>query len=139
MNADNLRALANVIERLEHDNNVNRSKPYGFCLDYLEYNCGSPSCIAGWACALKLGVTQIPPNANIEREAAEWMDMPHAWLRDNVFYPTGLLRWPGGKGEEHDYHSFCEVTPQRAARVLRTLADAGENYTQLNMKAVWSA
>lgn len=126
MNSKNMEKLADRIEDLEHDNNPTRTAPNGFSMDYTEYDCGTPSCIAGWACAMKLATSKIPNDVTVERPASEWLGVDHHWAMENLFYPT-----------QHIHYSYISVKPAQAAEVLRTVAKAGDKYQNLNMKKVW--
>ncbi len=120
----NLLRLASIVEELEHDNNDLREKTCGFCMDYLKYHCGAPSCIAGWAAAQAMERKKLGSLKDETVTAAEWLGLDYKWACANVFFPVE--------------QNWCDISPKRAAHVLRTIAKAGDDYKRLNMRSAWT-
>lgn len=111
MNVDRILALADVIEAQPH---TRVSDPYGFNMEnWRHHNCGTPSCIAGWAAALSRGdtkgITGIP--VHVSDIAIEYLDLDDEQAHD-LFCPPG-----------HDWES---ITPSDAAATLRLFAETGK-------------
>lgn len=115
MNKERLNKLADVIETLELDVRCYSKERNKFCMDFLYYDCGTPSCIAGWAAAQALATSRLPDELNVERTAAEWLDLPYRWAMKHLFYPSDYV----------GFH-FADVQPRDAAAVLRYVAEIGE-------------
>jgi hypothetical protein len=112
MNVEKLLAYADRIEGLTH-------APYsvdeeGFNMGNFVRGCGTPSCIAGWVVFWEEACSpEDLPTFNVEGVAREALGLTEDQSED-LFYGIGagcLL---------------AEITPQRAARAMRSLANTGE-------------
>lgn len=103
MNTENILALAAKIETLPQSTSYHDK--HGFYMQVYVHECGSPSCIAGWAAHMS-----GRSDENIREIAKEWLglDWPEA---DELF-----LRFP----------PLELITPAWAASVLRNLVKTGE-------------
>ena len=116
MNKERIRKLADVIERQPDANSVWGT---GFCMRMVFHDCGSPSCIAGWAHAL-------------------FDDSVDDAFHFRVLYAEDLLDIPDDQGRllfepnnEHAYFGAVygeigHVSAKHAAAVLRHLAKTGK-------------
>lgn len=123
MNKERILALADLIEKQPHTGEADLS---GFNMEWLTHDCGTPSCIAGWAAWENDG---RPSKMDVdwgfyavENRAATWMGFAEiteglSESEDQTF----LLFYP--QNPYDDYHS---ITPSHAAAVLRNLAETGE-------------
>lgn len=128
MNKERLNKLADLIETLELNVQCYNKKPNSFCMDFLYYDCGTPSCIAGWAAAQALATSRLPYDTNVERKASEWLELPFRWAMKHLFYPR--LDLP---------YSYAGVQPKNAAAVLRYVAtlDNLEKVDNEKMLRLW--
>lgn len=121
MNKERMLQLADVIEKLPHVQEENKTDPgRSFTMNDFSYECGTPACIAGWATALATGKENIQEFAPCST-AARWLEIDVDWA-DNLFMPDVPLR---------------RITPQMAATVLRTLAEKGEELPYDDMQDLW--
>jgi hypothetical protein len=97
-------------------------------MEYLEYDCGTPSCVAGWAAALALATSHLPNGLNVERQASEWLELPYRWAINHLFYPSDYIG-----------HYFADVQPRDAAAVLRYVAslESLEKADDEKFKTLW--
>jgi hypothetical protein len=105
MNTENIIALANLIETLPQ---AGFGSKEGFFMGNWRHDCGTPSCIAGWAVHLA-GIDCS--RSQVATKAADWLDLD---IEDEqeLFDP----------GHHLPYEA---ITPQHAAKVLRHLAETG--------------
>ena len=123
MNKERILALADLIEGQEHTNDWYVGEVHGFNMNKLVYDCGTPSCIAGWAAweALdqpKVLKTKVFGDSDyIEKTAAEYLGLEYNSCNADkgcyrLFYPNTPV--------------YSDITPIMAATVLRHLAETGE-------------
>ena len=110
MNKERILKLADVVERQKH---AKVSDSHGFNMGEFRHECGTPSCIAGWACALKkrdkTGMKEI--DIDVFSQAKKYLGLS-AYEADELFIPSS------------GYWSL--ITPSQAAATLRNLAETGE-------------
>lgn len=117
MNIARLQKLADVIRELAH---TSTSAEDGFCMAAYHHNCGTPSCIGGWA-------DYLWPRQPFEwtgERAASALGMDATWLAVNLFEPALPI-------------SYADVTPAMAAAALDRIIAAGERYEDLTLEDVW--
>lgn len=121
MNTERILALADLIEKQPH---TTQEAPEGFTMVNWNHDCGTPACIAGWACHVALGGAVVL-DINIEQTARRFLGLDAAEA-DALFEPD--LRSDFEK--EHGFISSTDVwddiTPDHAARTLRRLAKTGK-------------
>jgi len=120
MNIDRINDLADLIEKQPHGPSL--EKEGGFNMENYFHRCGTPSCIAGWACAM--AVDEYGPELKAKAKAA--YRGPHiAW---SDWLPADYL----GLDRDKSFHLFApdgdwsRITPSQAAATLRHLAKTGE-------------
>jgi hypothetical protein len=105
MNTENIIALADLIETLPQAGFGSRE---GFFMGNWRHDCGTPSCIAGWAVHLA-GIDCS--RSQVADKAADWLDLYFEDEAQDLFEPSHL--------------PYEAITPQHAAKVLRHLAETG--------------
>lgn len=142
MNKERILALADLIETkpFSHEKydweNFNPAKVNGFNMEFYRYDCGTPSCIAGWAASASLGHPEVlPGDLWASKAAANWLELDHEWAKRNVFEPCGPLE------ELHPSmaNDFTQITPKMAAGVLRRLAEHEAPPSDEDMADLWDA
>lgn len=123
MHTERILALADLIEKQPH---TTTESPEGFTMDNWHHDCGTPACIAGWACHVSLGGNVVlNKDVNIELTARYFLGLD-AEKADALFQPD--LRSDFEK--EDDFISatdaWGDITPEHAARTLRRLAKTGK-------------
>ena len=139
MNKENILKLATLIEGLPLviDGDKPVDAPPSFSMNYEEYRCGAPACIAGWGAALALNTNLLNPKLDLLCIAATWMGLNKDWAQDNLFYPgNGPLdlidSW------QHEFFlTYDHITPKAAAEVLRKLATLDEEPNTGVMANIW--
>jgi hypothetical protein len=139
MNKENILKLADKIEKLPLviDSHKSADDPPSFSMNYEEYRCGAPACIAGWGAALALNTNLLDPKLDLLLIAATWMDLPRDWARRNLFYPGDgplemITSWQPDDGLTYD-----SITPKAAADVLRSLAALDDYPNTAEMSSIW--
>jgi hypothetical protein len=139
MNKENILKLAERIENLPLVTEGNKPPETGpsFSMNYEEYKCGAPACIAGWGAALALNTNVLDTKLDLLAIAATWMGLPRDWARTNLFYPgDGPLEridsWQHEEGLTYD-----NITPKAAADVLRNLAELEDYPNTAEMARIW--
>lgn len=114
MNKERILALADHIEKLPHNNDMDEAGPH-FTMSRYFNPCGSPSCIAGHAICM-FSDKKFEDVYDYEfNEAAEVLGLD--------WETAGKLFTPDAS-EAGKYWS--QITPKEAARTLRHLAETGE-------------
>lgn len=125
MNVDNIKLL---IERLNNVRNIDdphSTKPNGFNMNYIKYNCGTPACIAGWAAWYQLGKPEVlGDGVRAEQRAAEWLGIRLDWAMEHLFYPKWWVTWEA-------------IRPSDAVEALTNIMEAGDNYMALRDGELW--
>lgn len=109
MNKERIMELADIIEMQAHVN-YSDYPSYGFNMSSYRHNCGSPSCIAGWAAHLYAPES----DRNISAIAAEVLGLDHMWALNNLFEVGLDIR-------------YNDITPRMAATALRRCAAGMED------------
>lgn len=109
MNVERILELADLIEQQPHASGDGED---GFCMAEYRHDCGTPSCIGGWA-SFKWG-----DNRGGLLDAAEILGLDHALARQ--LFDPGM-----------DFH-YWSTTPAEAALTLRHLAKTGEVVWELD-------
>lgn len=108
MDAENILKLADIISDLPQSF---YSDNFGFNQNFYVHECGSPSCIAGWAAQQSTGDAAIYTTPSDRRQVAcRWLGLEND--HRELFYPPLELAW----------HL---ITPAQAAETLRKLAQTG--------------
>lgn len=142
MNKDNILTLAAKIENLELVTDLYKPAEYGpsFCMNYEEYNCGAPACLAGWASALALNTNVLDTRLDLVQIGADWLGVPRDWAFTNLFYPSnsglGPLAIVDGWSES-DSLNYDHITPKAAADMLRNLAALEYRPNTRLMASLW--
>lgn len=112
MNVEKLLAYADRIEGLTHATYA--ADQEGFNMGRFVHDCGTPSCIAGWVSFWERGYSPDNPSIHIlEGVARDALDLTEDQVCDLFYgFSAGCSLW--------------EITPQRAARAMRSLANTGE-------------
>lgn len=118
MNKERILALADLIEKQPH---VDYSANFGFNMEDYRHDCGTPSCIAGWATALAHGLNEgnTPIEGSAHCTAVAFLSI-NSQDGMELFQPRGIHPDEWGN-----------ITPAHAAFTLRHLAETG--------KVDWSA
>lgn len=128
MNKERILALADLIEVQPH---TTFEAEIGFSMDNWSHSCGTPSCIAGWACAMEKPIDARPISERSLWHARDYLGLS-AEQADALFEPD--LR-DDEQREDNDHLAVTDlwdaITPSQAADTLRRLAETGE--------VVWSA
>jgi hypothetical protein len=110
MNKERILALADLVERQPHA--IEDQPESGFAMCSLIHECGTPSCIAGWAAWESLGRPGIIEDIeDVIDLASQYLDLGFDKYR-HLFYPSN--------------YSGNKYTPAHAAFTLRLLAETGE-------------
>lgn len=118
MNKERLLELADIVEKQVHVSNYIGS-PSGFNMCTIFHECGTPSCIAGFAIAMRQCAEQHIDKTDVENQyirshgydyAAQYLDISH-----NIYELF-----------EPDYYPWNSITPAHAAHTIRHLANTGE-------------
>ena len=113
MNVDRIRKLADLIEGMQHIGDGAADKMFSMPVWADRHDCGTAACIVGWA-ALSAGRPAWGLSAlAVQCTACEWLGLDTDRAED-LAYAHGF------DGDLED------ITPARAARTLRHLADTGE-------------
>ena len=122
MNKERVLALAALIEMQPHDNSADAES--GFGMSNWFHNCGTPSCIAGFARTMAEAESSL--NYNPTRlVAADYLGLDSTWCL-RLFTPSIYPR------------PWSNITPAMAATALRRIADAGDDYINLTERDLWS-
>lgn len=134
MNKENILKLADIIEQTHFEADCYKEGPVknAFNMNYLQFDCGTPACIAGWATAQSLNVEVIPPGAWVEKIGADWLGLEFNWAYNHLFYPGRHLDAIGW--DDCDYSA---IKPEMAARALRALAEYEEEPRESDMNFIW--
>lgn len=125
MNKDRILALADLIETLPDAESSFATS--GFDMRYVTHECGTPSCIAGWAAWEAQGRPEFVKDPNerdfysIERLAAKYLGLPTtgiSTLAFPLFYPQDA--------NGQNYESYDGLTSATVAKTLRHFAETGE-------------
>lgn len=125
MNKERILALADLIETIS--DSPNSFAIEGFDMRYVTHECGTPSCIAGWAAWEAQGRPEYVQDPNvrdfysIERQAAEYLGLPTKGDNTAAF-PLFYPQTPSGKPLE----SYDGITAKTVAKTLRHFAATGE-------------
>ena len=118
MNVDRIRQLADHIEKLPYvPARRARKEVPSFSMRWLDYNCGTPACIAGWA------IEMWPEKDTTERSLQRARVCLDVWgpLSKHLFVPEfPSANYDAKKGQRG------HITPAHAAACLRKLAETGE-------------
>lgn len=104
MNIERINALADLIEKQQH-NTGNNPEGHAFKMTAFEYSCGTPACICGWT------------NSTAGRKDLDDYEYAGKWLgleedeESELFFP---------------HKEWATITPASAARTLRHLAKTGD-------------
>lgn len=110
MNRERILALAELIEQQPH---TGRLSADGFCMSNYVHNCGTPSCIAGWAAWLShRKPKQMEDSMALFWRAQNYLDLSEDQA-DRLFLP-------------YNYHCEDQYPPSQAAATLRHLAETGK-------------
>lgn len=112
LQVDRIRHLADVIEAQPHTE-LNDST--GFNMSDWTHNCGTPSCICGWANHLRNESEGRTVMLASPREAGRWLGFDDDDDRRYVLFKPSTI----------DPDNWNAITPAHAAAVLRHLADTG--------------
>ena len=106
-NKSNCCTLAAIIEAQPRNNSPFGRNGFGMSMHF--HYCGTPMCISGWAASLNGNLE------NCDELACEYLGIPLEWQYgcNSLFYPELQESWD-------------EITPARAAIVLRHLGDTGK-------------
>jgi hypothetical protein len=111
MNKERILELADIIEAQPHCFQMGASQ--GFGMNHFTHQCGSPSCLGGWASAtFDPDYPSFETNHQIAESAENVLDLFEKQAR-NLFFPEV-------------YEKYGHITPAEAAGVLRNLAETGE-------------
>lgn len=108
MNKERILELADVIEKQPH---TTRHSEGGFNMSCYTHECGTPSCIAGWATS-HWGIDA--PSSGMADAAAELLGISKEAADDLFLMPAFSM------------HEMNRIKPSQAARTLRHLAENGE-------------
>lgn len=116
VNKANCLYLAALIERQPHAEAYDK---HGFNMHAYNHDCGTPSCICGFAFSLLHPGEDLRKvkEETVERVGAEYLGLDK-WQTSGLFYPDHPLQW-------------CTITPQQAAATLRHLGETGQVEWQL--------
>lgn len=118
MRTDRILALADLIEKQPHTNDDDAE---GFTMGVYFHNCGTPSCIAGWAMAMEFN----DYSEKLRRKAEKSFGDACGPFEDRI--PGNFLGiTPRQEGELFAPRNRSDITPTQAAATLRRLAETGE-------------
>lgn len=139
MNRENIQKLIDQLKHVKHahftqfrDDGLDNA-PW-FSMNYFSFPkyyrqdeaCGTPGCIAGWACQL----SSTPHwwelhDLKLMATAAEWLGIDREWARENLFLPEELET------------EFDELTPEHAITALTNILKLGDDYMSCNIHELW--
>lgn len=122
MKKERILALADLIERQPH---TTLEENHGFYMGNWTHNCGTPSCIAGWAAYASVdGILENMPGYGGYHEVG--MDFLGICRKqaDALFEPD-LLSEEEKEEEVDPTEIWGFITPAQAAATLRRLAETG--------------
>ena len=135
MNVERILQLADTVESLEPAYRVTRSRlededgeeltdfTNRFLMSRFRFACGSPACIAGWAAWLANQQKDVP--GDTWDRAKKYLELDNEDMALHLFAPSPIDGVVGADMMATS-NSSKFITPNRAAAVLRNLAETGE-------------
>ena len=113
MRKDRIRKLADTIEKCEAVYGDDQGGDYKFWMGEIQFDCGSPACIAGWAEHIFGEDTDFDLTYLLDISSSDEMELIEPRYKNHAYFPAVRSDHPGF------------ITPQHAAKVLRHFAETG--------------
>ena len=130
----NVRLLQRIAHRIE-------ATPDKYDQSIWEHPCGSPACVAGWACHLYEWSEDETPPSNSEEDllwgeseiatsakSALGLTNAESWMLFRRQWPAALFRWANCEDADRIVFPNVEPAPDDAVRVLRAIADRPDDF-----------